>query len=77
MAGATNTQDGLKLALDMFLNNPRGDAQKIAVVLSDGVSNILPENTIPSADELRLNGVVVFAIGMFPNFPTPLQHIKF
>ena len=69
--GMTNTQDALKMARDLFLNpaasGHRQNAYRMAVVVTDGLSNIQPGQTIPQAIQLKGIGtrVMVIAVGNY------------
>ena len=63
MAGTTNTADGIRLMRDVYSRNGRSDVKSIAVVITDGKSNILPETTAEQAELARQEGVDIFAIG--------------
>ena len=71
-AGMTNTQDALKMARrDLFLNPAASrhgqNANRLAVVVTDGNSNIQRDQTVPQAIQLKSIGaeVMVFAVGNF------------
>lgn len=64
MAGTTNTADGIRLMRDVYSRKGRDDVKSIAVVITDGKSNILPETTSQQAEEARKEGVDIFAIGI-------------
>lgn len=69
--GMTNTQDALKMARHLFLNpaasGHRQNAYRMAVVVTDGLSNIQPDQTIPQAIQLKGIGtrVMVIAVGNY------------
>ena len=69
--GMTNTQDALKMAKDLFQNpaasSHRRYANKLAVVVTDGNSNIEEYQTVRQASELRDTGtrVMVIAVGRY------------
>ena len=70
--GWTNTQDALKMARrDLFLNpaasGHRQYARRLAVVVTDGNSNIQRDQTIPQAIQLKGIGtrVMVIAVGNY------------
>ena len=70
--GMTNTQDALKMARrDLFLNpaasGHRQNARRLAVVVTDGNSNIQRDQTIPQAIQLKGIGtrVMVIAVGNY------------
>lgn len=65
--GRTNTADALKLMrTEMFRqrNGDRSDIPNVAIVITDGVSNINNESTIPEANLARRRGIQIFAIGI-------------
>lgn len=70
--GMTNTQDALKMARrDLFLNpaasGHRQNAHRLAVVVTDGNSNIQQDQTVPQANQLKGIGtrVMVIAVGNY------------
>ena len=70
--GMTNTQDALKMARrDLFLNpaasGSRQNAHRMAVVVTDGNSNVQPDQTVPQAIQLKGIGtrVMVIAVGNY------------
>ena len=70
--GMTNTQEALKMARrDLFLNpaasGHRQNAHRLAVVVTDGNSNIQRDQTVPQAIQLKGIGtrVMVFAVGNY------------
>ncbi|KAJ8319985.1 hypothetical protein KUTeg_001572 [Tegillarca granosa] len=65
--GSTNTADGLlRMHSQMFTarNGDRDDAPNIAIVITDGVSNINSRRTIPEADRAKEKGIHVYIIGI-------------
>ncbi|XP_052234869.1 uncharacterized protein LOC127847186 [Dreissena polymorpha] len=65
--GSTNTADGLKVMRDQlfsFRNGDRDDATNVAMVITDGVSNINSRRTIPEAQQSRDVGIHIYAIGI-------------
>lgn len=67
VSGSTNTAEALAAAEEMFSSpayGDRSDAENVAILLTDGQSNIFPENTIPSANRLKATGTKVIAIGI-------------
>ncbi|KAK7502425.1 hypothetical protein BaRGS_00006378, partial [Batillaria attramentaria] len=65
--GSTNTADALQtLRHDVFspANGDRPDASNIAIIITDGVSNIQPERTAYEARLLRAHGTHVYVIGI-------------
>lgn len=47
-----------------YRNGDRDDAPNIAMVITDGVSNINSRRTVPEAEESRDIGIHVYAIGI-------------
>ncbi|XP_033728441.1 uncharacterized protein LOC117317678 isoform X2 [Pecten maximus] len=67
MPGSTNTADALKtMHYDMFTRErgDRPDVPNIAIIVTDGVSNIHSRRTIPEAEEAREDGIVIYALGI-------------
>uniref|UniRef100_A0A0L8FLC0 VWFA domain-containing protein n=1 Tax=Octopus bimaculoides TaxID=37653 RepID=A0A0L8FLC0_OCTBM len=65
--GSTNTADALKvMRTEMFAaeNGDREDVQNIAVVVTDGVSNINSYNTVTEAELAKNDGIHIYAIGV-------------
>ena len=65
--GSTNTADGLlKMHSDLFTyaNGDRPDVDNVALVMTDGVSNINSRRTIPEADAAHMKNIHVYAIGI-------------
>ena len=65
--GSTNTADALKvMRTDMFTreNGDRPSVPNIAIILTDGVSNINAFDTIPQAKVARADGIQIYAIGI-------------
>ncbi|ELT92983.1 hypothetical protein CAPTEDRAFT_220507 [Capitella teleta] len=74
--GRTNTADALRVArTQMFTqaNGDRFDVQNYAVVLTDGESNVNPENTIPEAIQCRIDGIHVMAVTVIPQATSSLE----
>ena len=67
---STNTADGLiRLRMEVFTteNGARTSDQaipRVAVVITDGKSNVNASLTIPAARALRKEGVTVFSVGV-------------
>lgn len=65
--GSTNTADAIKiLRTDIFTqaNGDRPDVPNIAIVVTDGVSNINSRRTIPEAEQTRASGAEIYALGI-------------
>ncbi len=62
----TNTQAGLRLMRTRVFNNPgdRANAPDIVIVITDGISTIQEDRTIPEAELLKRDGVRVIAVGV-------------
>ncbi|VDI12322.1 Hypothetical predicted protein [Mytilus galloprovincialis] len=66
-SGATNTADGLKIMRTQMFTVPNGDRNGVTnklLILTDGVSNINPLNTIPEAEQARADGIHIYTIGI-------------
>ena len=69
-AGNTNTQDALRLANDVILqeNNgmrpPEKGIAKVVIVLTDGGSNVNAQLTIPNANKIKQRGFSVVSVGI-------------
>lgn len=71
--GETNTAEGLELVrTDGYQerNGHRPSVKKLLIVITDGVSNINEENTIPNANLLKRDDVGIIAVGVS-------QHVDF
>ena len=66
MAGVTNTADGIMTMHEVIKQEGRGDnaAIPIAIVITDGMSNVDEQRTIPEALSARNDGIQMFAVGM-------------
>ena len=65
--GSTNTADALQtMREEMFTraNGDRPNVDNIAIVLTDGVSNINSRRTIPEAEQTRAANIHIYAIGI-------------
>ena len=65
--GSTNTADGLLSMHDVMFTAANGDrpnVPNIAVVITDGVSNINSRRTIPEAEAARKKGIHIYTIGI-------------
>ncbi|KAK7502428.1 hypothetical protein BaRGS_00006381, partial [Batillaria attramentaria] len=65
--GSTNTADALKVMRnEMFtpVNGDRPDVPNVAVVITDGVSNVNSDRTIPEAEAARDDGIHIYTIGI-------------
>ena len=74
-AGKTNTADALDmLTTQMFQdgNGQRDGVDNVAIIVSDGHSNINSENTIPQAIRARVNGIHL-AVATMENDPENLE----
>jgi collagen type VI alpha len=65
--GMTNTADALKLMrTEMFspANGDRPGIANLAIVITDGVSTVKNDSTIPEANRAREQGIQIYAIGI-------------
>ena len=65
--GSTNTADALKTMRSVMFTQQNGDrpgVDNVAVVLTDGVSNINSRKTVPEAEQARAEGIHIYAIGI-------------
>ncbi len=65
--GRTNTFAGLNLMRTRMFKQKRGDrrgAKNVALVMTDGLSNVNSKRTIPEAKLVRRAGIHIFAIGI-------------
>ena len=66
--GSTNSADALKTMHSQIFTRARGDrpdADNIAFMITDGVSNINYRRTIPEADNARQKKIEIYAIGNY------------
>ena len=66
IGGNTNTSGGLLTLTQVFspANGDRADAPNVAVLITDGVSNVDPEQTIPAAQAAKAAGITIFTVGI-------------
>jgi len=65
--GRTNTQDALRLTYESVFVAHRGDRNgvaNVAVVVSDGNSNVASDRTLTEAEAARRRGVEIFAVSV-------------
>ena len=66
--GLTNTQDALRMAREDLFRNPssghRSGAHRVAVLLTDGNSNVKRDQTVPQANLLKGIGTEIFVIAV-------------
>ena len=65
--GSTNTADALlTMRSEMFTagNGDRAGVPNVAIVITDGVSNINSRRTIPEAEQARAEGIHIYSIGI-------------
>ena len=61
---------------DILMTGDRPDATNVVILLSDGASNVNPEQTIPAAAALKDGGAVIYTIGLGEGGnPTELEEI--
>ena len=76
--GSTNTADALNtMRTQMYTaaNGDRPDVPNVAIVITDGVSNINSRRTIPEAEQARAEGIHIYAIGIGLSDTTELDGI--
>lgn len=65
--GSTNTQAGLEEAKRLFDDSSsgrRGSSRKMVFLVTDGQSNVQPDQTIPKAQALKNMGVDIFVVAI-------------
>ncbi|XP_021375373.1 collagen alpha-1(XII) chain-like [Mizuhopecten yessoensis] len=78
MLGNTNTAAGLKLMRTTMFTIEHGDrldAENIAIIITDGISNVNSRQTLPEARTARNSGIKIYAIGVGLTETTELQGI--
>lgn len=78
MAGSTNTAGALRVMRnEMFTsaNGARKKADKIGIIITDGVSNVNYHKVIPEAEKIRQKGIHLLAIGVGLNNTVELDGI--
>ena len=76
--GSTNTADALlTMRSEMFTagNGDRAGVPNVAIVITDGVSNINSRRTIPEAEQARAEGIHIYSIGIGLTDTTELDGI--
>ena len=76
--GSTNTADALlTMWSEMFTagNGDRAGVPNVAIVITDGVSNINSRRTIPEAEQARADGIHIYSIGIGLTDTTELDGI--
>jgi len=63
-SGVTNTYDGLSHAEQIYRRSCRDDVKHIVVLITDGVSNVKKDLTVPKAEEMHSNGIEIFVVGI-------------
>ncbi|KAH9524925.1 Collagen alpha-4(VI) chain [Bulinus truncatus] len=65
--GSRNTADALRTMRSVMFTLENGDrpgVDNVAVVVTDGVSNINSRRTVPEAEQARAEGIHIYAIGI-------------
>ena len=65
--GSTNTADGLMIMRELMFSEENGDrpgVPNVAIVITDGISNIDAKRTIPEALKAHQKGIHVYAVGI-------------
>lgn len=76
--GSTNTADALRVMRTKMFRKRRGDratAKNIALIITDGVSNIQQDQTIPQAYRVHNSGITVFGLGIGLSDTRELGHV--
>ena len=76
--GSTNTADALNTMRTQMYTEANGDrpgVPNVAIVITDGVSNINSRRTIPEAEQARAEGIHIYAIGIGLTDTTELEGI--
>ncbi len=64
LAGVTNTADAIAAMVDMFNSGrPLSETKRIAVVITDGASNVDQPRTIPEAETAMASGITIYSVG--------------
>ena len=65
--GSTNTYGGLNVMRTQMFTQENGDRRSvanIAILLTDGVSNVNAFDTIPEAEKVRADNILIYGIGI-------------
>lgn len=76
--GSTNTYGGLNIMRTQMFTQENGDrpsVPNIAVLLTDGVSNINALETVPEAERARADNIHIYAVGIGLSDTTELRQI--
>ena len=76
--GGTFTADALKVLRERVFNpdlQDRPSAPDVAILITDGVSNILPQRTIPEAHNTHAAGIHVYGVGVALNDSEELAEV--
>lgn len=68
--GRTNTQEALHVMnTEMFTmrHGDRDEVQNVAILLTDGYSNVNPMNTIPEAMKAKEDGIAIYVVAVGEN----------
>lgn len=74
--GMTNTAEALRVVREDVFNIYRGDrpdAANVAVLITDGVSNVMSHQTLPEAVKVHDDGIHVYAIGVGMNMTKEVE----
>ncbi|KAJ8299055.1 hypothetical protein KUTeg_023115, partial [Tegillarca granosa] len=77
--GSTNTADALSIMHEemfTFENGDRGDVQNIAILITDGVSNINSRRTIPEAEIAKSKNIHIYTIGIGLSYTREIEAIS-
>ena len=76
--GSTNTYGGLNVMRTQMFTQQNGDrpsVANIAILITDGVSNINSFDTIPEAEKVRADNILLYGIGIGLSDTTELSQI--
>ena len=78
LKGHTHTADALRIAREVVFQEKYGDrtdAPNVAILLTDGQSNVHPNHTIPQADAAKKAGIWFITIGVALKDKTEIAQI--
>lgn len=67
ITGSTNTYSGLNTMKEVMFSAANGDRENVpnlAMLITDGVSNVNSLKTIPEAESARAQGIHIYSIGI-------------
>lgn len=78
MLGDTNIADAIQMIRETMFTSRNGDrpnVPNVAIIITDGISNINSRRTIPEADKAKDDDIRIFAIGVGVEDDTELDNI--